>query len=88
MREKFESYDYKLKNRVERLIKNQGDRVYQIVTGDGSKMELCFYRDAKDVRKSFPDCRISRSRKMTENEMLAHAENVYSRMTRCLQYTR
>lgn len=79
-------YDYKLKNRVERLVKNQGDRIYHILTSDGFRMELCFYRNAKDVRKEFPTCKILRSRKMTDEEMLYHAENCYSKMTRCLQY--
>lgn len=81
-------YDYKLKNRVKRLVKNQGDRVYNIITADGFRMRLCFYRDAKDVRASYPDCKILRSRKMMENEMLSQAELVYSRITRCLQYAR
>ncbi len=83
-----DKYDYVLKRRVERLVKNQGDRIYQIVTSNGSKMELYFYCNSKDVRNSYPNCKILRSHKMTNKEMLSYAETVYNRMTRRLQYVK
>lgn len=83
-----DKYDYVLKRRVERLVKNQGDRIYQIVTSNGSKMELCFYCNSKDVRNSYPNCKILRSHKMTDKEMLSYAGTVYNRMARRLQYVK
>ena len=58
----------KLNQRIARRIASQGASRSPI-NNTGIIYDCAFYRDAKDIRSRFPNCKIIRSHKMTRAEM-------------------